>query len=287
MKTNSVGFIGAGKVGVTLGAYLKHKGICVGGYYSKSIESAINAALLTDSTAFDNICDLVMDCDTIFITTPDSQIEMVWSTIKQMNIMGKTIIHTSGSISSKIFNQMDELDAYGYSLHPMYAFSAKDGSFHGLDHAFFTLEGNKSKLEDIKNFFEEIGNRVLIIEEEKKALYHLGNVMASNLVLALIETAVKCLLDCGIAQKEAFEALLPLIKVNVNNMGNDGILHALTGPIERNDVITIKRHLDVVPDGIDEVYRKLSLVLIDISKIKHPEKDYTQIKSLLERHEAF
>ena len=40
-----VGFIGAGKVGFSLGKYLKENGVEITGYFSKSPESAKSAAI--------------------------------------------------------------------------------------------------------------------------------------------------------------------------------------------------------------------------------------------------
>ena len=44
-----VGFIGAGKVGFSLGKYFKTHGVSVVGYYSKTPESAKSAAVLRSS----------------------------------------------------------------------------------------------------------------------------------------------------------------------------------------------------------------------------------------------
>ena len=49
VKGMKVGFIGAGKVGFSLGKYFKTHGVSVVGYYSKTPESAKSAADLADS----------------------------------------------------------------------------------------------------------------------------------------------------------------------------------------------------------------------------------------------
>lgn len=97
-----VGFIGAGKVGVSLGAYFRSKGICVDGYVSRSPLSSQAAAEITSSQAFKNIAELVEQCEIISITTPDDQIGNVWSEMARCNIKGKIICHIS--IASKNFS---------------------------------------------------------------------------------------------------------------------------------------------------------------------------------------
>ena len=51
----NIGFIGAGKVGVSLGKYLTERGMTVTGYYSKSRSSASMAAEFTDTLSLIHI----------------------------------------------------------------------------------------------------------------------------------------------------------------------------------------------------------------------------------------
>ena len=49
-----IGFIGAGKVGFTLGKYFAENGMELSGYYSSSVASAKEAAEITGSEYFEN-----------------------------------------------------------------------------------------------------------------------------------------------------------------------------------------------------------------------------------------
>ena len=69
MKT---GFIGAGKVGFTLGKFFAANNIQVTGYYSRRRESAKEAAAFTGTTVYDSIGELVQDSDAVFLTVPDT-----------------------------------------------------------------------------------------------------------------------------------------------------------------------------------------------------------------------
>ena len=75
-----IGFIGAGKMGFTLGKYLVEKNLTeiskeldysVSGYYSQNIESAKTAAAFTDTNYYDKLEELINACDIIFITVPN------------------------------------------------------------------------------------------------------------------------------------------------------------------------------------------------------------------------
>ena len=48
-----IGFVGAGKVGFTLGKYFQSKGISVVGYFSKNIASAKEASSFTNTSCFE------------------------------------------------------------------------------------------------------------------------------------------------------------------------------------------------------------------------------------------
>lgn len=101
----NVGFIGAGKVGCSFGKYFQEHKIQVTGFYSKSEDSSLAASNFTSSKQYLNLRELVDENDTIFITTPDGQIQEVWQEIKNYQIKNKLICHCSGAISSDIFSK--------------------------------------------------------------------------------------------------------------------------------------------------------------------------------------
>ncbi|HAQ0789074.1 TPA: Gfo/Idh/MocA family oxidoreductase, partial [Enterococcus faecium] len=102
----NVGFIGAGKVGCSFGKYFQEHKIQVTGFYSKSEDSSLAASNFTSSKQYLNLRELVDENDTIFITTPDGQIQEVWQEIKNYQIKNKLICHCSGAISSDIFSNI-------------------------------------------------------------------------------------------------------------------------------------------------------------------------------------
>ncbi|MFR9296938.1 MAG: NAD(P)-binding domain-containing protein, partial [Aedoeadaptatus pacaensis] len=99
-----LGIIGAGKVGVSLGIALFSSGpLRISGYYSRSLSSAQFGAEKTGSTCFRSLSELVDASDVILIATPDDVIEDVWRQLLQLNISGKILCHTAGSLSSSLF----------------------------------------------------------------------------------------------------------------------------------------------------------------------------------------
>ena len=109
-----IGLIGAGRMGFTLGRHLSDfakshaEMLCVEGFYSRNPESAREAARFTGTKYYEDMETLVQACDTIFLTVPDGQIANVAEEIAASSVCldGKTMIHTSGALSSRIFSGM-------------------------------------------------------------------------------------------------------------------------------------------------------------------------------------
>lgn len=280
-----IGFIGAGKVGFSLAKYFISKNINVTGFYSKTYNSSVQAAEFTDTSAYDNLSDITEASDIIFITTPDDAIGSVWHELKELNLAGKLICHVSGSLSSDIFKGIDLSGASGFSVHPMYAFSDRYNSYMNLENAYFSIEGNSHRINEIKALIEACGNNVFIISGDKKTLYHLSNVFASNMVLSLIGISCELMNECGLSEAKAFEAIKPLICNNIQNILNNGLVQSVTGPAERADEDTIIHHLEKIPERFEGLYRTLTLNLLDLCSIKNPQRDYSSIYELLTQND--
>ena len=277
-----IGFIGAGNVGCSLGRYLKHNHIMVAGYYSRSRASAKEAAELTDTTQFDTLEEVVKTCDTLFLTVPDGQIQSVWDQVKDFPIEGKKICHCSGAMSAEVFSGIHELGAYGYSIHPMFPFNSKTIPYENIQKAFISVEGDAEKRDAFVKMFEGFGNPVKVLDGKNKTSYHVAAVMASNQVVALMELAVELLATCGFTEEQALQAVRPLAESNLLNILEAGPAKALTGPVERNDVQTVKKHLAVLDGEQKAVYRACSDILMHIAERKYPERDHMEMKEILE-----
>ena len=275
------GFIGAGKVGFSLGKYLADNNQTVVGYYSEFEEDAEEAAEFTGSKNYSKIELLVKDSDVLFLTVTDGMIETVWNQIKDIDIREKIICHTSGALSSEVFSDISKHGSFGFSIHPLFAVSDKYQSYKELSGSYFTIEGSKEKIEDMKSLFENFGNTVCIISKEDKVKYHGAAAIASNLVVGLIGLSEQLLVECGFDKESAHNALSPIIKGNVSHIIDDGCEMALTGPVERNDIETVKKHLAVLEGNSHTVYRTVSREVLNIAKMKNKDREYSKMEDIL------
>ncbi|MDD7402796.1 MAG: Rossmann-like and DUF2520 domain-containing protein [Butyribacter sp.] len=280
-----IGIIGAGKVGTTLGAYLKEHNISVSGYYSRSIESAREAANFTKTKIYQSVEEIIGESDTLFLTTPDGEIRNVWDCIISYSLTGKTICHFSGSLSSRIFSGIETTGAVGCSIHPMYAFSDKFTSYQQFHTAYLTMEGNSEAVSKMQKLFgDRLGHKILKISAQNKIKYHAAAALASNYMVGLFQASLDLLGDCGFSEEDSRQLLAPLVMENVKAMLEKGTVQALTGPIERNDVETVEKHRAAINStGVEEIYDSLGRELVAIAERKNPDRDYAKIKNMLKR----
>jgi predicted short-subunit dehydrogenase-like oxidoreductase (DUF2520 family) len=198
-----------------------------------------------------------------------------------LSIKNKIICHCSGSLSSEVFSNIESHNAFGYSIHPMFAISDKYNSHKKLKEAFITIEGSIKHIDFVKNMFYELGNKTKIISIKDKSIYHAASVVVSNHVIALVEEAVSLLHKYGFNEEEAIEALYPLIKNNISNIRDRGLIKSLTGPVERNDVETVERHLECLNNEDRELYKLLSKRLLRMAKLKNKDKCYGKIENMI------
>lgn len=278
-----IGFIGSGKVGFSLGKFLVERGIKVTGFYNRHQEEAKKAAEYTNTTCYREIEELVKNSDMIFITVSDGAINSIYEQLKNYKIDGKYICHASGAMTAgEAFPDVDKYNAYGYSVHPLLPISSKYNSYRDLTDAFFCIEGSDEHIEEVADLFRIAASNVKIIGKNNKVKYHAACAISSNLVCALIDESVKLLGECGFSREEALMALKPLGICNIQNAFERGPIEALTGPVERCDSDTVKKHLETF-DDVDErmMYVYATKRLVRIAKEKHPERDYSDLMNLI------
>lgn len=291
----NIGFIGAGKVGVSLGRYLfedcPNARLC--GYYSRSIESSNYAAKITNSAQFNNLEKLVEKCNILIITTSDDAIAEVWKELSNFKIQNKTVCHCSGSLSSEIFFDKSSKGCFVCSIHPLKAINSKEKSYKDLSNSYFTLEGDLEAISIMKVFLEQKKNPYKIMNSLDKTRYHIASVFMSNLVIGMGNISAKLLSEYGFSKEESLEALNSLTTGNIDKMFEVGLEGALTGPIERCDKETIKNHIKSLSDKevsavdvdslkrIEKIYKLLSLDVLEVAKNKYPDRDYFIIEKIL------
>lgn len=141
-----IGIIGAGRVGCSIGKYLRTKDIELAGYYDVDSAAAKEAAEFTRTESFDSLKQLADQSQIIFITTPDSFIIPVWEQLKGLSLRNQIICHCSGALSSDSFSGRESMSVSCCSIHPMLPFSNRFSSYEQLNKAFSQWKGRMLRL---------------------------------------------------------------------------------------------------------------------------------------------
>ena len=213
------GFIGAGKVGTSLGVYFSEAGVDVRGYFSKSTESAENAAKLTQSAVYPDLESLINDNGIIWITTPDDAVETVAKQISQLKISdSKTFVHASGLLTSDALDSLRKKGHRVCSAHPLLAFSNISKAVEALKDTCFFIEGGKNELMEIKAVFRKTGNVFYEINKKDKPAYHAGAVVLSNYLVTLVHASGRLFELAGIKGHKFENAVSVLLYSVLDNL---------------------------------------------------------------------
>ncbi len=96
-----------------------------------------------------------------------------------------------------------------------------------------------------------------------------------------MDTGYRLLEECGFTREEAVQASARLVRQNIENILLNDCVKALTGPIERNDIHTVQKHLDCLNEEDCRMYQILGLKLVQIAQKKNPVCDYDGLIDLL------
>jgi predicted short-subunit dehydrogenase-like oxidoreductase (DUF2520 family) len=88
--------------------------------------------------------------------------------------------------------------------------------------------------------------------------YHAAACIASNHLVALLDQVSR-------VAPIPLEAFLPLVGATVENVATMGPAAALTGPVARGDVETVRRHLDALSGADRDAYRDLARLARQLS----------------------
>lgn len=255
--------IGAGHVGTTLSIVFENAGFEVF-IASRSMKSAKKAASISGAKA----CS-VKECggsDIVFLTVPDSEITNAAKNIEQFVTEKQVIVHTSGALSSEILNF---LPSHVASLHPLKSFADPVIAASSIKGTLFTFEGDKTAETVLEEIVKKIKGKFVKIKPQNKILYHLAAVLAANYTVSLADISVNILKEIGFRENDAKSAIVNLLKGVLENMENKGTVSALTGPIERGDADTVKKHLTAIKDPIlKNIYIFLGFATLNIAEQK-------------------
>ena len=181
----------------------------------------------------------------ILLCVPDETIE---ETCERVAGSSSLVGHVSGASTLDVLAAAREGGASVFSLHPLQTFADGETAVAGTPAA---IAGSSEEATAFaRSLAEALGMRPFEVPEESRAAYHAAAAMASNLLVALEESAAELAGRLGI--EDARELLAPLVLRTAANWAERGPA-ALTGPIARGDHATVERHRAALIDTAPEL----------------------------------
>lgn len=254
---------GTGRAGVSVGLWLTTLGHSIVGAWNRS-EKRRQAAENTwgaPEVAGGAIEAAVSEpCDLVLVCVADRAIASVGHRLHACVPLSTTFVHLSGLQPAAILAPPGRARA---SLHPLAALSDGEEAVKTLDSALFTLEGDAPAIERLHHLLPPSA-RTTTIATEHKARYHAAASVAANLSISLVALATRLGQQAGVPGSATAFAELAL--GSLKSVLSKGAVDALTGPISRGDIETVRRHLEALPGDAREIYRQLSLIGVGLAR---------------------
>lgn len=269
--TLNCGIFGCGRVGRALSVALKNSGFDLTLLVDRNPRLLLTLQRLFPKVKITTEIAEWPKLDILFITVSDGAIHPVAEAIAKsgVDLDGTVVAHTNGALTSDEISPVKSKDCYIASMHPVQSLSGTQRDSETIRTSFFALEGESQALSVLKQVIEKMGGRYFELLPEHKKNHHLACVMAANYVITLMKIAADLLKPTGLERGEAKNILLPLMKNCLENIERQGLPHALTGPIVRGDIGTVKSHLSLLSDQHPEllqVYIALGLNTLELAR---------------------
>lgn len=286
MKRFSV--IGAGRLGTSLGRALARSGWELAAIADRDPAAARESArIIGRGAATADVVGAARRAPVVFITVPDDAVEAVARRLARArpDWSGRTVFHASGLLPSSVLAPLRARGARVASLHPVQSFPAKAGGARLFPGIFWGTEGDPEAVRLGKGIVRSLGGRTFAVRADRKPLYHAACSLAANSFVALEAAAAALLAETGAGQRAAAAVLMPLVQGTLQGVKKFGLGKALTGPVARGDVGTVRRHLEALASRPlhDEIYRALGLAAVRLlEQGKAPPRRLKALRRLLE-----
>ncbi|WP_370250024.1 Rossmann-like and DUF2520 domain-containing protein [Nocardioides sp.] len=241
-----VGVIGAGRVGAVLAAGLAAAGHDVVAAAGESDASRGRiAALLPHLAALPPAkpTTVARASDLLLLTVPDDMLPNVVTVLADSGALrpGQVVVHTSGRHGLAVLAPAAAVGARVVALHPAMTFTGTAVDLDRLPGCVFGLAAGEQERGVAAQLVADLGGRAMWVPDERRALYHAGLAHGANHLVTLVSEALQLLAGAGADDPAA--VLRPLLTAALDNALEHGDA-ALTGPIVRGDVNTVRAHLD-------------------------------------------
>lgn len=260
----TLGIFGPGRAGVGLGLAFVGSGYDVRLYGRRPRD--VPAPL---SLSWGEVPRGIDEVDVVILAVPDDSLSSVAERLHDQGCITGTqiVLHLSGVLDVSVLNHLRPTGAALGSLHPLQSISDPTEAPQRLVGAAAAVEGDLRAQDVAAELAGAIGLTPVRLKPGSKSRYHAAAVFASNYLVALAATARNIMASTGVTDEVAWKMLVPLMRGTIENMASQGPEVALTGPVVRGDVATVRKHLQELPPEERELYKTLGKTLLKMVRL--------------------
>lgn len=261
MTAAAVAVVGGGRVGLTLARALSLAGhpVAVLSRSSRSLEPPLTATATDWADALDGAA-------VVILAVPDDRIGEVAARLQATGSVGKahTVLHISGLLDRTALAPLEASGAALGSLHPLQTFRSTNGGGMLVDVPAI-VEGDARAVATARDIAGHLRMAPIVeIPADGKAEYHAAAVFASNYMVVLASLAERLARDAGLDTD--WRLFLPLMRQTLEHLSDHDPAAALTGPIRRGDVGTVRAHLAALDAQLRELYAALGREALGLAR---------------------
>lgn len=262
-----LGVVGAGRVGAVLAAALRAKGHEIVAVAGESDASRTRAATLLPGVPVAKPSDVARDCDVLLLTVPDDMLANVVAMLSASGAIraGQYVVHTSGRHGLAVLDEAAAVGALPVAMHPAMTFTGTEVDLPRLVGCVFGVTAGEAERSFTESLVAELDGRPTWVPEDRRTLYHAGLAHGANHLVTLVAEAIEMLAAAG--GDNPADTLRPLLTAALDNALNHGDA-ALTGPIVRGDLNTVRAHLaDLAANAPQTLPSYLALARATLSRV--------------------
>lgn len=237
-----IGVVGAGRVGAVLSAAWRAAGHEVVAAAGESTASRTRIEQLLPGVEVAKPTDVARGCDLLLLTVPDDMLHNVVISLVGAGAIrsGQVVVHTSGRHGLAVLAEAEAVGARVIAMHPAMTFTGTAVDLDRLRGCVFGVTAGPAERALAESLVADLGGVAMFVPEERRTLYHAGLAHGANHLVTLVSQAMDLLAASGAEDPAA--TLRPLLSAALDNALAHGDA-ALTGPIVRGDVNTVRAHL--------------------------------------------
>lgn len=250
-RMTRIGVVGAGRVGAVLSAALREAGHEIVAAAGESAASRTRIETLLPGVPVAKPTDVARGCDLLLLTVPDDMLRNVVTMLVGSGAIrpGQYVVHTSGRHGLDVLDAATAIGARPVALHPAMTFTGTDVDLGRLPGTVYGVTAGEQDRALVERLVADLAGVPMWVSEDKRTLYHAGLAHGANHLVTLVAQARELLAAAGAEDPSA--TLRPLLNAALDNALTYGDA-ALTGPIVRGDVNTVRAHLaDIAANAPD------------------------------------